>query len=227
MHISVSQLRQHEVVIAYMMILCPSMTLTIRSATLTFQACTKVDGSYLHTSLLWMGISCCTKQVILMDHISLVSMDSQMHRLNNSLPRSSSYWVITQGYRNYTTHTHYYWEPPDCHWISLLAVSIPSTTGLDVLHLQLASQCLGLCAVLTGKNSLRESWAIEATTSQWCFHNEPVYGLSSHFPPITLKDLKASKKVQAITLVDITESSGSHILKCFFNSPRHRSRSSM
>ena len=65
MHIAVFQLKQHEVAMAYKMMLHPAMKYALSSTTLTTQECAKVDRSYLPTLLSWMGINHCTKQTLL------------------------------------------------------------------------------------------------------------------------------------------------------------------
>jgi hypothetical protein len=70
-NIAASHLQREEVSIAYKMMLCPAMKYSLSCTTLSHPECNTVDRSYLLTLLSRMGISKCTKRLLLFGPPSL------------------------------------------------------------------------------------------------------------------------------------------------------------
>ena len=178
MHIAVSQLKRHEVAIAYRMMLRPAMKYTLSSTTLTTQECTKVDRSYLPTLLSWMGINRCTKQTLRFGPPSLGALGFTNTCTDQGIaPGSAFAGSPTSRCRYWKAYANCHGEPSAGDWISPPLAPIPSHTGPAILFPQLAPQCIGLHPVHRWQNTFRKSLGPEGSMSQRCIPHGPV-----HFP---------------------------------------------
>jgi hypothetical protein len=228
-NIAASQLQRHEVSIAYnKTMLCPAMKYSLSSTTLTVHECIRVDWSYLPTLLSRMDFNRCTKQLLLFGPPSLGAFGFTNTWTNQGIAQIQ----LLLG------HLHKDEEIGELSNILLETLQLVIGSSLSLFHYPLTqvlkfctcNWLLNVCEFLIsihGTIHLERAWKLELQ------HTNDVSLMDSfmihvpHLPPKTLKCLNACRIfLQVITLADITDGSGIHILPCSLQGIRHNDRHS-
>ena len=229
MHIAVSQLKRHEVAIAYKMVLRPAMKYSLSSTTLTTQECAKVDRSYLPTLLSQISVNCCTKQTLLFGSPSLGALGftniwtdqgiAKVQFLLEHLRQDADVWKLMQIVMENLQLVI---------WSALPLFQYPVTQVLQFCSRNWLLNIWDFVLCIGGRLYFERAWLLEeAQRVNDVFLMDQFTSHTPHFTPKTLKRLNACRIfLQVLTLADITDGSGSHILKCSLQGTRHLDRRS-
>ena len=242
MHIAVSQLKWHKVAIAYKMMLCPAIKSNIHSAVqlCPHRSMLKWKGlTFPHYYSLGWVLAVALSKLSFLDHPPLVPLDSQTHAqtktlhqaqlLLDHLHQDADIGKLMQIVMENLQLVIGDWrldQPSPCS-------NTQSIRGGGGEAVQFCS-CKWLLNVwdfvlsIGGRLYLERAWLLEAQQVKSMMYSS--WTISFPITPTSPKPLKCLNACQSLlkvlTLADITDGSGSQILKCSLNSTRQSDRRS-
>jgi hypothetical protein len=208
--------------------LCPAMKYTLSSNTLAIYECVRVDRSYLPTLLSRMGFNRFTKQLLLFGPSSLGAFGFTNTWTDQSIAQIQLFLGHLRKNEGIRVLTN----------ILLETLQLVIGSSLPLFHYP-STQILKFCTrnwllnvwefliSIHGTIHLERAWKLELQ------HANDVSLMDyfmTHLPPLppkTLKRLNACRIfLQVITLADLTDGSGTHILPGSLQGARHNDRRS-